>query len=112
MFCSPILPFCLPIGDEQEPSLQPIWSILVYMLLVETLEVDDETLREKLGVVVPPENLSSSILGSKIDARGRRCSGRLGTVIERNESQSSSGALSEVRILLFSSFAHRADESL
>jgi len=112
MFCSPVLPFCLLPGDEQEPSLQPIWSILVYMLLVETLEVDDETLREKLGVVVPPEKLSSSILGSKIDARGRRCLGRLGTVIERNESQSSSGALSEVRILLFSSFAHRADESL
>ena len=100
MFCSPILPFCLRTG-EQEPFIQPIWSILVYMLLVETLEVDDETLRERLGVVVPPEILSSSISGSKIDTRGRRCSGRPGIVIERNERQGSSGALTKVRILLF-----------
>ena len=103
MFCSPILPFCLPIGDEQEPFIQPIWSILVYMLLVETLEVDDETLRERLGVVVPPEILSSSISGSKIDTRGRRCSGRPGIVIERNERQGSS-ALINRKLMNFSRY--------
>ena len=93
MFCSPILPFCLRTG-EQEPFIQPIWSILVYMLLVETLEVDDRTLREKLSVVVPPENILID-LGSEIDTQGCRCSGRLRRLTERDQSQSSSGALTE-----------------
>jgi hypothetical protein len=49
MFCSPILCFCLRLGDEQKPFLQPpVWSILIYMLVVEeTLEVSDETTSQR-----------------------------------------------------------------
>jgi hypothetical protein len=87
--------------------------MLVYMLLVDSLEVGDETLRKRLGVVVPSGG-PSSILGSMIDTRERRHSGRLGTVKESDESQSSSDALTEVRILfvLLSHIATCADESL
>jgi hypothetical protein len=83
MSCSPIMQFCLRPG-EQEPAPQPpIWSILVYMLLVETLNIDDEALRQRLGIVVPSRDPSSFDLGS------------------RDESQSPSGALTEVRIFFF-----------
>ena len=74
MFCSPVMRFCFLPDDEHEPTVGlPIWSVLVYMLLVETLDVDDETLRQIFGLVVPMEDPD---LGSKIDARGFRCSGR------------------------------------
>ena len=74
MFCSPVMRFCFLPDDEHEPASRlPIWSVLVYMLLVETLEVDDETLRQIFGLVVPIEDPD---LGSKIDSRGFRCSGR------------------------------------
>jgi len=50
---------------------------MVYKLLVETLEVDDRTLREKLSVVVPPENILID-LGSEIlkDVGAQEGSGR------------------------------------
>jgi hypothetical protein len=65
--------FCLRPDDEQEPAVRPpIWSILVYMLLVETLNIDDEAL-QRFGLVVP---IADPDLGSKIDTRGRRFSGR------------------------------------
>jgi hypothetical protein len=36
--------------DEHEPAIRPpIWSILVYMLLVETLNIDDKALRQRFG---------------------------------------------------------------
>ena len=87
--------FCLR-PDEQEPAIgPPIWSILVYMLLVETLNIDDEALRQIFGLVVPMEDPD---LGSKVDTRGRRRSGR---TTEVDETLSPSGALTEVRILYF-----------
>ena len=74
MYCSPVMRFCLRPDDEQEPAIQPpIWSVVVYMLLVETLNIDDDDLRQQLGLVVPTGDPD---LGSKIDARGRRRSGR------------------------------------
>lgn len=79
--------------DEHEPAVQlPIWSVLVYMLLVETLDIDDEALRQIFGLVVPMEDPD---LGSKIDARGFRCSVR---TMEVDETWNRSG---KVRILFF-----------
>jgi hypothetical protein len=101
MFCSPIMQFCLRPGEQEPAPQSPIWSILVYMLLVETLNIDDEALRQRLGIVVPSRDPSSLDLGSKTDARGSRYSGRLGTLKERDENQSPSGALTEVRIFFF-----------
>jgi hypothetical protein len=75
------------------------------MMLVETLDVKDEALRQILGVVVPSSVPSLLDLGSKTDAGGRRYSGRLGTVKERDETQSHEGALTEVRIS-FSLLSH------
>jgi hypothetical protein len=92
MYCSPVMRFCLWPDEEQEPAVQPpIWSILVYMLLVETLNIDDETLRQRLGLVVPIEDPD---LGSKIDARGPRCPGRS---TEVDETLSRSGKLNKAR---------------
>jgi hypothetical protein len=60
-----VMRFCLRLDDEQEPAVQPpIWSILVYMLLVETRGVQDEDLRQRFGLVVPMEDPSSSNSGS------------------------------------------------
>jgi hypothetical protein len=74
MYCSPVLQFTLPPGEEQEPAIQPpIWSVIVYMLLVETLNIDDDDLRQRFGLVVPTGDPD---LESKIDARGCRRSGR------------------------------------
>src|SRR6266849_4397298 len=70
MFCSPVMRFCLRPDEELGPTIQPpIWSILVYMLLVETLKIDDDALRERFGLVIPMEDPD---LGSKIDPRGCR----------------------------------------
>jgi hypothetical protein len=70
MFCSPVMRFCLRPDEEPGPTnLPPIWSILVYMLLVETLKIDDDALRQTFGLVVPMEDPD---LGSKIDPRGCR----------------------------------------
>jgi hypothetical protein len=71
------------------------------MLLVETLNIDDEALRQRLGI---PENLRppALVFDPKSNKDGfLEGTIRLGTVKERDESQSSSGALTEVRILFF-----------
>jgi hypothetical protein len=94
MYCTPVMRFCLRPDDEQEPAVQPpIWSILVYMLLVETLNIDDEALRQRFGLVVP---IADPDLGSKIDTRGRKRSGRS---TEVDETSSHSGKLNKVRTL-------------
>jgi hypothetical protein len=78
MFCSPVLQFCLRHDDEQEPSIRPpIWSTLAYMLLVETLNIDDDDLRQSLDVPKGDPDL-----GSKTDARGCRRSARTTEVDE------------------------------
>jgi len=81
------------------------------MLLVETLNIDDKTVEEGLGLVVPMEDPSSSDLGSKTDTRRRRRSGRPETMKEIDECEYHSGALTEVGNLSFSSFSHCADDS-
>ena len=93
MYCSPVMRFCLRPDDEQESAVQlPIWSILVYMLLVETFNIDDEALMQRFGLVqVAP--IKDPDLGSKIDARGHRCSGRS---TEVDETLSQSGKLNKV----------------
>jgi len=66
MYCLPVMRFCLLPDNEQELSVQPpIWSILVYMLLVETREIHDEDPRQIFGLVVPMEDPSSSNSGSR-----------------------------------------------
>jgi len=92
MYCSPVMQFCLRPDDEQESVVQPpIWSFLVYMLLVETLNINDDTLMQRFGLVVPIEDPN---LGSKSDTRGRRCPGRS---TEVDETLSRSGKLNKVR---------------
>lgn len=51
----------------------------MYMLLVETLNVDDETVRQRLGIVVPSESRDpfSLDLELKTDTEGRKYSGTL-----------------------------------
>jgi len=64
--------FCLlPEGEQEDPVIiPPLWSLLVYILLVETRNIDDETLRRELGLV----SFAVPTLESKT-ARGRLRSG-------------------------------------
>ncbi|KAI0252589.1 hypothetical protein BJV78DRAFT_323116 [Lactifluus subvellereus] len=76
--------FCLiPQADNpQEPAPRPrppIWSILVYMLLTETLNISDETLRQKFGLPVLLGDTLSSNLGAHYEVEGHRRSQRLRT---------------------------------
>ena len=98
-FAHPSFNFVFYPGEEATPQ-PPIWSVLIYMLLVERHDVDDEALRQRLGVVIPSRDPSPLDLGLKTDVGGRKSSERL----ELEESQSFSGALSEVRILFFLHF--------
>jgi hypothetical protein len=90
MYCSPVMQFSLPPDEKHEPAIQPpIWSVIVYMLLVETLDIDDDDLRQRLGLVVP---MGDPDLGSKVDGRGR------GMTMEVDETSSH---LVKVRNLFF-----------
>jgi hypothetical protein len=82
------------------------------MLLTERLNLDDDTLRQKFKLPVPlvDPGPSSSSLGSRYGARGRRRSGRLETIREADGSRYS-GRLAEVRYHSCS-FTHGADELL
>jgi len=93
--------FCLlPEGEQEDPVIiPPLWSLLVYILLVETRDIDDETLRRELGLV----SFAVPTLESKT-AQGRLCSGGLATTAETDESKAHSGALIEVGNISFSSF--------
>jgi len=45
--------FCLEPNSQQESAAQsspPLWSLLVYMLLTETLNIDDEILMKELDL--------------------------------------------------------------
>lgn len=64
MYCSPVMRFCVRPGDEQEPAIRPSWSMLVYMLLVEARDIDDDHLKQIFGIVVPMGEPSSSGSGS------------------------------------------------
>ena len=118
--------FCLPPADGQNPATQvrpPIWSVLVYMLLVETLDIDDNTVEEGLGLVVPAEPAepaepavpvegpSSSNLGWITNEQGNRRSARL-AMRETTECKYHSSALTEVRNLSFLFLSSCADEYL
>jgi hypothetical protein len=120
-YCSPTLDFCLAPGIPQEPNHQtqpPIWSILVYMLLVETFNISDNTLREKLGLSVstPGETSSSNLrIPSPCHAQLERCTHpeTLKTIYEADEGNSHSGRLTKVRNALESSLeSHDTDGSL
>jgi hypothetical protein len=74
-YCSQIMTFCLRPGDSQVPDAQPpIWTLLVYMLLTETLDRSDEDLRQQLHLPVPLGSMSSPCLGTQswLDARGHQ----------------------------------------
>jgi hypothetical protein len=79
------------------------------MLLTERLNLDDDTLRQKFKLPVPlvDPGPSSSSLGSRYGARGRRRSGRL----EMIDGSRYSVRLAEVRYHSCS-FTHGADELL
>lgn len=82
------------------------------MLLVETLDFDDQTVEEGLGPVdpaVPVEGPPPSDLGLQTDAQGIRRAARPARMREKAECHSS--ALTEVGIF-FSSLSHCADKSL
>ena len=118
--------FCLPPADVQNPATQvmpPIWSVLVYMLLVEALDIDDVTVEQGLSLVVPAEpaepaepavpveGSSSSNLGWITNEHGNSRSARL-AMREITECEYHSGALTEVGDLSFLSLFHSADEYL
>jgi hypothetical protein len=74
-YCSQIMTFCLRPGDSQVPDAQPpIWSLLVYMLLTETLDRSDENLRQQLHLPVLKRGRPLSCLGtqSQLDAQGHQ----------------------------------------
>lgn len=60
--------------------------------------MDDDTLRQRIGVVAPSRNPPLTNLGLKTDAQGQRHLAQFSVVKESDESQSASGALTEVRI--------------
>jgi len=116
LYCSAIMTFCVGPGDqhgreaaEQSP---PLWSLVMYMLLTERLNIGDDTLRQKFNLPVPlgDPGPSSSSLGSRYGAQGPRRSGRLETIREAEGSRYS-GRLAEVRYHSCS-FTHGADELL
>ncbi|KAI9513464.1 hypothetical protein F5148DRAFT_1278832 [Russula earlei] len=63
IYCSQIMRSCIPPDDEQGP--QPfIWSLVVYMLLTELLNIDEETLKQRFALPLPWEDSSSPNLRS------------------------------------------------
>ncbi|KAI0255086.1 hypothetical protein BJV78DRAFT_1279691 [Lactifluus subvellereus] len=102
LYCSPIMRFCLQLGDPEPAgqALPPIWSMLVYMLLTETFNISDDTLKQQLSVPVP-----SGDSGGTASLPLRR-SKILRTINGAGEGQRHSGNLAEVGI------AHGADGSL
>jgi len=89
--------FCLEPNSQQEPAAQsspPLWGLLVYILLTETLSIDDEILMEELDLPVPFEDVSST-----------QRSGRKGTTNE--EVTRANWQRSENH---YSSLAHGADK--
>ena len=63
LYCSPVMDFCLePDGPWKSvvPQFPPIWSMLVYMWLTETVKIDDEVLMQQLGLPDPDTDTPSS----------------------------------------------------
>jgi hypothetical protein len=77
----------------------PLWALVVYMLLAEHLDIDDNTLRQKFGLSIPlgDPGPSSSSIGSRYDTQGRRHSERLGNARDVDQSPRYSGRLAKVR---------------
>ncbi|KAI9453431.1 hypothetical protein F5148DRAFT_1151967 [Russula earlei] len=71
VYCSPITQFCLPPGNAKG-QLPPIWSMLVYMLLTEVRDIDDNTLIQRLGLSDPTEDSSLSPKGREKTKQGIR----------------------------------------
>ncbi|KAI9510251.1 hypothetical protein F5148DRAFT_1374614 [Russula earlei] len=71
VYCSPIAKFCLPPGDD-EGQLPPIWSMLVYMLLTDVRDIDDDTLMQRFGLDLPTEDSSLSPEGRQKTEDGMR----------------------------------------
>jgi len=116
LYCSPILTFCVEPGDQQgrqaAEQSPPLWSLVVYMLLTEHLNVGDKALRQKFDLPVPlgDPDPSSSSLGSRYNVQGCRQLGRrLETTKEADESSRYSGRLAKVRYHSCS-FTHGTDE--
>ena len=78
------------------PSPLPIWSFLVYMLLVETNNIGEDDLGRQFCLPRPPKVLSSSNLELIHDARSRRYPEGLKMGNKSSESPSYSGKLAEV----------------
>ena len=101
-YFSPRMRFCSKLDDPQHPAsgLPPIWSMLVYMLLVETLDVDDNDLMDQLGLPAPSPPLSGdedlSRSGFVVNSSGRDCSRRLEVVHQVDKHLSHSGKLAMV----------------
>ncbi|KAI0253725.1 hypothetical protein BJV78DRAFT_163667 [Lactifluus subvellereus] len=101
-YCSPIMRFYLQPGDPEPTGRAPppIWSLLVYMLLTETFNINNDTLRQRLGVPVPLEDSGGT---SSLPLRHSKS---LKTINEAGEGQRHSGNRAELGI------AHGADGSL
>ncbi|KAI9510072.1 hypothetical protein F5148DRAFT_1374703 [Russula earlei] len=87
VYCSPITKFCLPPCDD-EGRLPPIWSMLVYMLLTEVRDIDDDTLMQRFRLDVPTEDPSLLPRGRQMTNDRMRSAG---LVFKSNRGRSSAG---------------------
>ena len=101
-YVSPRMRFCFKRNEAQPAAsgLPPIWSMLVYMLLAETLDIDDDDLNHQLGLPAPSPPLSRdkdlSRSGLNADSTGHNGSRRLEVVHELDERLSRSVKLATV----------------
>ena len=107
-YCTPVMTFCLERGKPQDASQSPpIWSLLIYMALTESLNLHDRILRENLGLPHSSGDQSLSDLGSGNDTQGLRQSGTAETTKGADERLCHAGKLTEVGWQpFFFSFAH------
>jgi hypothetical protein len=101
--------FFLERGKQQD-ALQspPIWSLLIYMLLTESLNLHDRILRENLRLPHPSGDQSLLDLESSNDTQGLRQSGTVETTKGADKRLSHAGKLTEVGWQPFFFLSHMA----
>lgn len=112
LYCSPVMDFCLEPDSPCKnvvPQVPPIWSMLVYMWLTETVSIDDEVLMQQLGLPDPATDTPSSNVES---IHGHMCPESPKMTDDDNDEKSTvhSGNPAEVRRIFSFSFTHAAND--